>query len=175
MLMADRTPDSDREAAIRARLGAATPGEWHVVDNEDCLGIHGPNGEWVGDVAFTDSDKNLELADAELIANAPEDLRYLLTALSEARASLAAAEAVTPLEWAQVRNANDELTDKWMTATWETGWTIYRNSGGYRLTHPWLEWVPATTVEAITASCPTLQSAQRLAARLDAVLREEGA
>lgn len=77
--------DTDRLAQIEARLDAATPGPWGRVH----LGLQG--GEVIRNdstrvrVARTylnDDDRSSENAD--LIANAPADLRYLLDRLREA-------------------------------------------------------------------------------------------
>jgi hypothetical protein len=70
------TPMSDRLSEIRARLDKATPGPWEDYDPGD--GTHrlyapnevkllGPLGEG----------RVLRAADAELIAHAPEDIRWL--------------------------------------------------------------------------------------------------
>ena len=164
----DRTPDSDREAAIRARLEAAADGPL-IVDT-----AHGNSRNY-----FVIAPDHYQVAmtqhpeDAELFANAPADLDYLLTALSEARASLAAAEAVTPLEWRDAPgHAQFESEEAWQ----DTGqrWAIWHDrstidDSGYEL----------STLDgqsyATLAKCTTLAAAQTLAARLDAVLREEGA
>lgn len=72
-----------RTDEIRARLDAATRGPWEVDINEpfsqDIVGIVGPSGY----VLLLEDQEETECpvteADADLIANAPSDLAYLLS------------------------------------------------------------------------------------------------
>ena len=92
--------DAERIAAIRARLDAATPGPWYWAgdypSNAPCPHTtewtdHGPDlmsrtvqKPWGGDTTvitssgYDASSLNVEDADAELIAHAPQDLAFLL-------------------------------------------------------------------------------------------------
>lgn len=85
--------DADRIAQIRARLGAATPGEWHL----ETIGQADFIGEWLTyDKTFLyfGPDHRVEWrgppADADLICHAPADIRFLLAALDATQAELAA-------------------------------------------------------------------------------------
>lgn len=147
----DRTPDSDREAAIRARLEAATQLPWKVYQGDVIWYTH-EDYERVCDGASA--------GDAALIANAPDDLRYLLTALSEARAALAAAEAVTA----------------WSATYWNVAW-----DKGCRIVRQ------RVTTEGVPQALAEFEDGRRYWCHrsditdlpddygLDAVLREEGA
>lgn len=86
-----------RIAAIKARLEAATPGPWefdsycrvlapmeHLDDDEHYGNIVAWVPAWHGDTACKPHDDN-----ADLIANAPADIAYLLSELEAERAALA--------------------------------------------------------------------------------------
>lgn len=82
----------DRRAQIEARLAAATPGPWVATYEEadewtSITGQGGPldGGGWLvcPEVATCEGEHG---ADADLIAQAPADLRWLLDALAEAEA-----------------------------------------------------------------------------------------
>lgn len=82
-------PHNERRLAeIRKRLEAATPGPWRVErDNIESENIHpdlladdpgmDPDGGW------TVAENVQRYKDAELIANAPADIRFLLDLLAE--------------------------------------------------------------------------------------------
>lgn len=74
-------PPDERLAEIKARLQAATPGEWRE-GAEGNLRVYGPDNQYEhsGLVAvFT------RRSDVQLIAHAPADLTYLLSKLEEAQ------------------------------------------------------------------------------------------
>lgn len=89
----------EERAEIRARLDAATPGPWRVSPS--------PSGtRWIDAGTYDEvispasvdcmrycyggtSDINLSVADADLIAHAPDDLRRLLDALDAAEQRIA--------------------------------------------------------------------------------------
>ena len=79
----------DRLAQIEARLSAATPGPWEVRHDDLTDEVHVVHDQevvsYVCTVALADADRVEE--DADLIANAPDDLRYLLDALAAERAA----------------------------------------------------------------------------------------
>ncbi len=91
--MTDTNPPADRTAAIRVRLDAATPGPWTRLGRNSCkpdeddwfLGheIEGPPDASRGQFE--------RVADAELVANAPTDLAYLLARVEELERQLATA------------------------------------------------------------------------------------
>ena len=91
---------ADRVDAIRARLNAATPGPWEFVPGR-FGGIKytftGWDGEPAQDYVISETyDGELvgeRPGNAELIANAPADLAWLLEQLEAAQARAAAAEA----------------------------------------------------------------------------------
>jgi hypothetical protein len=71
----------DQLDAIRARLDAATPGPWEAGTASCCpdLGwVEGPKGAVCPQFTATKVTHSLDANDAELIANAPTDLRALL-------------------------------------------------------------------------------------------------
>jgi hypothetical protein len=71
----------DQLSAIRARLDAATPGPWEAGTASCCpdLGwVEGPKGAVCPQFTATKVTHSLDANDAELIANAPTDLRALL-------------------------------------------------------------------------------------------------
>lgn len=72
----------DRTDEIRARLDAATPGPWEVDTNEpfsqDIVGIVGPSGYVLLLEEQDESECPVTEADADLIANSPADLAYML-------------------------------------------------------------------------------------------------
>lgn len=81
------TADAERLAQIEARLDAATPGPWHLDTLDDVVSLPDTDGcEW--DVASTGVTCPMpgipRHADADLIVNAPADLRWLLDRLREA-------------------------------------------------------------------------------------------
>ena len=88
-----------REQEIQARLDAATPGPWRQARFErdsasPCVEAKRDTGEYPLFINVTLSDDGAEgLNDADLIANAPDDLRYLLA------------------ENARLREQVEELTD----------------------------------------------------------------
>lgn len=68
-------------SAIRARLDAATPGPWEAGTADCCpdMGwVDGPKGAVCPQFTATKVTHSLDANDAELIANAPTDLRALL-------------------------------------------------------------------------------------------------
>ena len=78
---------SDRIDAIRDRLAKATPGPWETVPTTGNA-VASPDG----DGYWTDVADRIESEpDADLIANAPADLAYLLAEMDKARAGLAEA------------------------------------------------------------------------------------
>jgi len=84
---ANRSVTPDRLAEIRARLAAATPGPWAVHSDPTftplrAVAIDGPYG-W--DVVAERISPN----DADLMANAPTDLAYLLAEVDGARERIA--------------------------------------------------------------------------------------
>ena len=74
-------PDAARLAAIRQRCDAATPGPWKIFHMDSLAGgqrrhiRHAEQLTWIAELNINDSDD----ADGEFIANAIEDLPYLLT------------------------------------------------------------------------------------------------
>ena len=99
---------NDRLTEIEARLNAATPGEW-VRINEG-VGIV-PGGNVVQFLA-----RDIAVKNAEMIANAPADLRYLLERVRELEAQLH--ETRIALRFAQIyaENALEYATDQTMIA-----------------------------------------------------------
>lgn len=80
-----------RLAAIRERLEAATPGPWHVNNDDGYWYIYGPDNFQIHDQFNTSGNaegRAMAVANAALIANAPSDLAYLLDALAAAQAAL---------------------------------------------------------------------------------------
>ena len=77
---------------IKSRLDAATPGPWRTVRGHDEL-----RGRYQVEGRIIVAGKNLMKAeDAELIAHAPEDLRFLLAEVERYRETL---EGVLNGEW----------------------------------------------------------------------------
>lgn len=77
---------ADRRAQIEARLSAATPGPWRVgYWSPDEPEVNAILAEEQTFVVCADEDP-IKPADANLIAHAPDDLRWLLDALAEAEA-----------------------------------------------------------------------------------------
>jgi hypothetical protein len=68
---------TEREAAIRARLDAVTPGEWETDGEYVMLPWNDDTGAIAADVATP--------ANAKFFAHAPADVAYLLAQLDEAR------------------------------------------------------------------------------------------
>jgi hypothetical protein len=71
----------DQLSAIRARLDAATPGPWDAGTATCCpdMGwVDGPKGAVCPQFTATKVTHSLDANDADLIANAPTDLRALL-------------------------------------------------------------------------------------------------
>lgn len=83
---------SERIQAIRERLRAATPGPWKIDDqyresSKDAVTLS--PGYWFSPGHYPrcleiERGEGFAIKDAELIANAPDDLEYLLTALGVA-------------------------------------------------------------------------------------------
>lgn len=69
---------ADRRAEIEARLAAATPGPWEITGGGEY--VSGPG------IIVAPDDGGVTDADANLIAHAPDDLRWLLDALAAAEA-----------------------------------------------------------------------------------------
>lgn len=91
---------NERERAIEARVNAATPGEWRIrpYHNQQtwvmiCADIGGVNDIVIADVQdrtlYPDGANN-----AEFIAAAPADIRYLLARVRELEAALAKTDTV---------------------------------------------------------------------------------
>lgn len=81
---ARRKADSERLAAVHARLKAATPGPWRYENGTEIHGTGGSDTHYVSDVvAMGDDDPPLcsfySRADAEFVAAAPDDIGFLLT------------------------------------------------------------------------------------------------
>ena len=81
------TPPDPRLDEIQARLSAATPGPWEIIGgNEYLTGIDVAIGSW--------DEGGIRLRDAEFIAMAPGDVRYLLAELRKAHEALARVEGL---------------------------------------------------------------------------------
>lgn len=80
-------PKPDRIAEIRARLDAATPGEWCAVEIDGHLSSPTIEKKSGGILARMTHYHPMR-ADAELIAHAPADLRFLLEQNERLRAAL---------------------------------------------------------------------------------------
>lgn len=96
----------DRMAEIRTRLEKATPGPWQ--NN----GAHTTDVWGWDDRYITTAGDNL---DADLIANAPSDLAYLLGGVTRLEAELAASQAdalMLSVEAARLREAMGNLIDE---------------------------------------------------------------
>lgn len=79
----------DQLSAIRERLDAATPGPWEAGTAACCpdMGwVDGPKGAVCPQFTATKVTHSLDANDAELIANAPTDLRALLDEVERIRA-----------------------------------------------------------------------------------------
>ena len=79
----------DQLSAIRARLDAATPGPWEAGTACCCpdMGwVDGPKGAVCPQFTATKVTHSLDANDAELIANAPTDLRALLDEVERLKA-----------------------------------------------------------------------------------------
>jgi hypothetical protein len=83
------TSPKSREDEIRARLERATPGHWYTE-------LHGIMDEYRSRTIVITGESEQDDADAELIANAPADLAYLLDALEMAEAKIAELGERTP-------------------------------------------------------------------------------
>ncbi|MFB8368567.1 hypothetical protein ACFC25_04295 [Pseudarthrobacter sp. NPDC055928] len=79
--------NNERIAQIEARLNASTPGPWgNADDTYRSIPVHRIGSEVTGsDVAQVMLMGKQSAADADFIANAPEDLRYLLDLLRASR------------------------------------------------------------------------------------------
>ena len=91
---------ADRRAQIEARLAAATPGPWRV-DRYD----HGGGRAYIEEPRRTLIADFYQEGDREMLASAPDDLRWLLDALTTVEverdalaAKLAAVEGLVALE-----------------------------------------------------------------------------
>ena len=62
---------------IRARLDAATPGPWRVVQDGNWLEVAGPDGAW---------GTSFDGPDVEFVANAPGDIAFLLAEVDRLKA-----------------------------------------------------------------------------------------
>jgi hypothetical protein len=96
--MTDTNPPADRIAEIRARLDAATEGPWVYESAADIHGVEDGRIHYVTpQFAARDDDPPMtsfyDRADAELVANAPTDLAYLLARVEELEGQLAKAQA----------------------------------------------------------------------------------
>jgi hypothetical protein len=88
----------DQLSAIRARLDAATPGPWEAGTASCCpdMGwVDGPKGAVCPQFTATKVTHSLDANDAELIANAPTDLRALLDEVERLKNDLAMARQVS--------------------------------------------------------------------------------
>lgn len=124
-----------RLAAIRERLGAATPGPWKIEHDGDVVDIdHGPERTWPWRVItedetsvivdFTGGDIPPD-EDADLIANAPADLAWLLAENARlgaerdaATARAERAEAALRKILGDVRPDSQEDREEWRAAPW---------------------------------------------------------
>lgn len=105
----------DRVAEIAARLESATPGPWETTqaaDEESTTWIEAPSGDVLnhdecGHGHMRENFAWMRRADADLIANAPSDLRYLMAEVAALRGRLAAVEWLAD-EW-------DKVSDKEMS------------------------------------------------------------
>jgi hypothetical protein len=92
--MTDTNPPADRTAEIRARLDAATEGPWIYESAADIHGVEDDRIHYVTpQFAARDDDPPMtsfyDRADAELVANAPTDIAYLLGRVEELEGQLA--------------------------------------------------------------------------------------
>lgn len=74
----------DREQQIRALLAAATPGPWTISASNYALVFAGSDPWALADAKFIAAAE--DIADAELIANAPTDLAWALEEIGRLRA-----------------------------------------------------------------------------------------
>lgn len=74
---------SDRLQEIRARLDAATPGEWVIENDEYISALDGHPSPHIIARVENDHPGCPHDADADLIAHAPDDLRWLLDRVAE--------------------------------------------------------------------------------------------
>lgn len=168
------TPNESRVKAIQERLAKATPGEWYVDGSsaDDILVRYGvPNDEDdaeddpnLGQVVanFVDPSFDIAAANADLTANAPADLAYLLSQLSVAvaegerlREALRSAigEILSKRGGCWVHDEYD--ADCWMCrgdgqrdmsaadAAKERAATVERNQRADRVIRQWLAWEDA--------------------------------
>ena len=104
---------SDRINEIRKRLAAATPGPWLWCYDGSSTWSIGPHDPQVERVARTERYKNdwdAGSANAQLIANAPTDIAFLLSRLEAAEKALRASERV--INSFRYEGTIDELIDK---------------------------------------------------------------
>lgn len=116
MTTTNNAEQTEREAQIRERLSKATPGPWeHRLDSNYKKEPHAGSiwqdagGYWLAKI---EDDGPNDLADAELIANAPADLQFLLSELSSVRSALERAEQdAKRLDWLEKNRAGVVLFD----------------------------------------------------------------
>jgi hypothetical protein len=96
--MTDTNPPADRTAEIRARLEAAdTPGPWEIEPDEHGTRL-GSKTRWVGHCPDCGTTAEFDSGDADLIANAPTDLAYLLARVEELGGQLAKARSTAAID-----------------------------------------------------------------------------
>ena len=126
----------DRVAEIRGRLEARTPGLWANA-GYPLKGIDGPEVIAEGDVLIaTMANQPRDNADADLIAHAPDDIRYLLNELAETTAKLDVVR--------QSHAACAAQRDAALTALAESEAEINRGRPGY-------SWIGDEALAALTA------------------------
>ena len=93
------TAPDPRLDEIQARLDAATPGPWEIIGgNEYLTGIDVAIGSW--------DEGGIRLRDAEFIAMAPADVRYLLAELRKAHEALERVEEL--IGWIDAASDDNE-------------------------------------------------------------------
>lgn len=136
---------TDRRAEIEDRLSKATPGPWRHTDSETVddvwdagLVVVNENRDPVALVADqwyeADEGEPTPLHDADLIAHAPADLRWLLDRLAEAERERDDAREIVRLAeesetgwraWAALARLRDRVQD------WVDEWSGALSDGGY--------------------------------------------
>lgn len=82
---------TDRLQEIRARLDAATPGPWEVLEESfDYTSVRTSDYSGTYAVVYSDEGRPVHRPDADLIAHAPGDIAYLLDRVEKYRAQLEA-------------------------------------------------------------------------------------